>query len=624
MQQSASNFSSHNSSISAKSYLYIWLINKQFFFRKTYEEQKQFTTSIIYNKDRYDIELTAKYTHDDYISSSSITYCDIKFLKRNGIEITHVNGFTHQERSLSNCIREYNKLVDKEFKMSFIFKIKSKYAFDYILNVFDNVVEYVNFDNNRYEIKIQHEDPLITCYYYCFVRFYLETSSMLRQYNLQRTTLSESMKYYLSSSSSWFSNLLENVLSPFTYNFNKNNEMDVVIDLPFLGDNKTDIYDNKIQLEEIYDDFHNIVSAKLSDYIFNKYSIKPLYLNINDSTSYVDNRVNIYCNPFNVLYYHICVINDYVLHKKKELVQNKYVTTNYKLINLLNNNGYDINKFTNNTDITLSTDLLINIATIRYFYNYFNINAILDEHENNYEYELIDCDELIKLFNKINLTLTYDYESFETKIKYIATEITGLGIFEYALYEKYKSVYLFEIIIEQLKSYSKSSNLVIKLLSIYENYKKIDNDDVNELIYNCLTEASKIIINVEDDYLPPVKLLTYIDELNELYAKDYYTIIEITLLYHKLLEALKEFEFNVEYKEMLLQANIADEMATETNSDDEIVIDNENTLLQSENDNHDTFEHINETNIDTSLNNNTLNINTQKTKKYYISSWLGF
>lgn len=623
MQQSASNFSSHNSSISAKSYLYIWLINKQFFFRKTYEEQKQFTTSIIYNKDRYEIELTAKYTHENYISSSSITYCDIKFLKRNGFEITHVDGFTHQERSLSNCIAEYNKLVNKELNMSFIFKIKSKYAFYHLSNVFTDVIKYINFDNNRYEIKIQHENPLITCYYYCFVRFYLETSSMLRQYNLQRKTLTENVKYYLSGSSSWFGSLLETVLSPFTYDFDKNNEMDVVINLPFLGDDEVEIFNNKIQLENVYDDFHNTVSTQLSDYIFNKYSIKPLYLNINDNTSYVDNRVNIYCNPFNVLYYHLCIVNTYLLDRKKELVENKYHITYGKLNMLLHDKGVYLDNFTkcNNNSDNISTDLLINIATIRYFYEYFDVDTILDEHNNNYEYELIDCEELIKLFNKIDLTLSYDYESFETKIRYMVKEITDLGIFEYASYEKYKSVYLFEVIIEQLKSYSKSGNLVAKLLSIYVNYKNLNNDNINELIYDCLTEASRIIVEVEDDFLPPIKLMEYIDELEQKYIEDNYTITEITLLYHKILAVLKAFEFNVEYKEFMLQANIADEIAIETNSDDEIVIDN--ALTQSDSSSSDTFEHINETDIDTALNNNTLNNNVQKNKKYYISSWLG-
>jgi hypothetical protein len=624
--QSSQSYSQHNS------YLYIWLINNQLYYYRLFTKNKkgeQITTTINYNNDTYDIELIPKYTHNDYVNNTIITYCDFKFLSKNGKELLYMDSFTYQECSLGNCIREFNKMENSnDIGLSFTFKIKSKYAFYHISNSFSNVIKYISFDNNRYIIKVQHEDALITCYYYCFVRYYLESSMMLKQYNLQRNSFSEVVKYYFQGSSSLFGRFVETLLNPFMYDYN-NNDLDVEITLKTLGTiNEGNITDNKNELETTYNEFHNSIIKHLADYIFNKNSIRPLYIDDNENCSYVDKRTNIYCNPFNVLYYHLCVINTFILDSKSKIIKSMSSETSKKIYNLINSqlncmNLYDFNtqlyynisagRATNTTE-NISQDTLINLITINYFYKYFDIEEILNEHD-SYEYELVDCNEFIKLFNNINLILSYDYETFDDKISCIANHISELGVFEYSAYEKFKNYYLTGLIIRKINTFPSCNILTEYLLSIYSNYGLYNNED-KSIVNNCITECMRIIMDIEiDNITPPQRIIEILKELSNEYDVGLYEAETINKLYTELYEELKKYEYNTEFREIMEIINLADELNNETE------FEKINNTNNSENKTiNNKLNSISESNIDELIHNR----QRQETQRhYYISSWLG-
>lgn len=632
IHQSSQSQSSHT----PLSYLYIWLINNQLYYYRLFTKdtkEERITTTINYDNNTYEIELIPKYTHDNYVNNTAITYCDFKFLTKNGESLLYMDSFTHQECSLGNCIREFNRMEHTtDIALAFTFKIKSKYAFYHLSNSFSNVIKYISFDNNRYVIKVQHEDALTTCYYYCFVRYYLESSMMLKQYNLQRNSFAELVKYYFQGSSSLFGRFVETLLNPFMYDYNINNELDVEIKLKTLETiNEGNVTDNKIQLESTYDEFHNSIVKHLSDYIFNKNSIRPLYIDVNDSSSYVDTRTNIYCNPFNVLYYHLCVINTFILDSKSNMIENMRDETSKKIYTLINSqangmNLYDFNTqlYYNNTTATTATtstdttdanenisqDTLINLTTISYFYKHFDIEEILNEHD-SYEYELVDCNEFIKLFNKINLTLSYDYETFDAKITYIANQISELGIFEYSAYEKFKNEYLTELIIRKINSFPSCNVLTEYLLAIYNNYGLYDDED-ETIVNNCITECMRIIMDVEtDDITTPQSILEILKELSTEYDEGLYDSKTLNTLYTKLYEELKKYEYNTEFCEIMEIINLVDELNNETE------IEKTNNTNDSDNN---TSNSISESNIDELLHNRQ---HQETQRRYYISSWLG-
>ena len=406
------NININDNSINNQSYLYIWLMDNQLYYHKTFELQDKIIGKIVNGNDKYIIELTPVFTHSKYNANTSISYCDVKFLKKNGSDIQYMDFYMYQERSLSNCLNEYRKFVNNsELDLSFTFKINSQFPnYNQILNNFDNVIKYINYDNDNYIIKIQADTPINTCYYYCFVRFYLESISLLRPYNLQRYTISEFIKYYFYGSDTIMGSLYKTFIKPLTRNFNKLNTLEANITLPLLNKNNVNISsehlkidNNKLELESTYSDFHSTIVNKLSDYIFNKNNINELYLELDNTVSYTDNRANIYCNPFNLLYYHLCVINVYILDNKKDELSNKFNTFKYNLISTLDKFNVDMFTIDEGLEENVNEECdenrnnninLLNLSMVKYCFKYFNMDNILEDCNNSYDCEMEVCSNI--------------------------------------------------------------------------------------------------------------------------------------------------------------------------------------------------------------------------------------
>jgi hypothetical protein len=577
---------------------YIWLINNDIQYYKSNDVLTDFRRYINNNDDIYEIELIPKYTHFNRIEHSDITFCDIKFISKNGIPINN-DTFIQQENSLTTCINEYNKLTNK---IGFSFTIKCIcYRLPYleIKLTFGNVIKYINWDNNCLcTINIEHENPIITAYYYCIIRFYMEINRSIRKYSDINSTLGENVNYYLSNNS-WYCILLKKIYNIITFNKIYKNTLELKI-TNLLLENEN-IIDNKKKLQFVYDEFHPLIKKTLNDYIFNKYSISSLCINMNNELSYIDNRANIYCNPFNLLYYHLSVINIYTLDTKRNQIKETFNYLEQAITNLINKN------------ISRDVKILINIVTIKYFMNYFNLNKLINEYTDDYNYEVISYNKILILFNKLKLILyNFDY-NIEDKIEKLAYEINESEIYSNKLYDKHKIILLFEIIIIKLSEYSKSDKFICYLKEIYKNYNLYKNKKINDIVYVCLLEIESII---NDTYFMPSKnicntikevctiyenieqfgISDNIDELNNLSNELYST-------YEKLLIDLQNFKIDEEFKQMILEYEIIE-------GDNDIFIDN------SVKNNRTVNNEISETNIDTEI--------EKQEKRYYISSWLGF
>jgi hypothetical protein len=267
-----------------------------------------------------------------------------------------------------------------------------------------------------------------------------------------------------------------------------------------------------------------------------------------------------------------------------------------------------------NTTENISQDTLINLITINYFYKYFDIEEILNEHD-SYEYELVDCNEFIKLFNNINLILSYDYETFDDKISCIANHISELGVFEYSAYEKFKNYYLTGLIIRKINTFPSCNILTEYLLSIYSNYGLYNNED-KSIVNNCITECMRIIMDIEiDNITPPQRIIEILKELSNEYDVGLYEAETINKLYTELYEELKKYEYNTEFREIMEIINLADELNNETE------FEKINNTNNSENKTiNNKLNSISESNIDELIHNR----QRQETQRhYYISSWLG-
>jgi hypothetical protein len=577
------------------SHWYIWLINKDIQYHKSINGPlKEFKKYINYNRNKYEIELLPKYTHQEYTSKTDITFCDIKFISKNGKLITECNDdFIHQDKSINICINEYKK-IQNNIEIAFTFKILNGIPINNIESIFSNVLKEIKYENDYYYIKIAHNNPIISCYYYYFMRFHLEVNGIIKNYLSYSGTISELAKYYLTDNNTWYSNLAK-VIYTSMGNRLETDYIEMEIRLPMLEEGS--IIDNKLKLENIYDDLHLIIKETLYDYIFNKRFVRPFYIEANREPILIERRANIYSNPFNLLYYHLCIINIYTLDIKSELVKKRYNGLVFEINKLLLEKDINLQDSISNINNKLSSEVLINISIIRHFIRFFNIDSILEEYD-NCDKEIICCNELLILFNKLQILINSG-NNFESNIADISSEIKNSNLFKNKQYYKHKIILMFEQVIIHLSKYNKSKSLVCSLRKIYENYKLSISPSLNRVIYLCLEEAERIINEIDDDFMAPPYIFDLIKQVCEIYENiDYFDDLQDELydVYTDLLNKLKDFKFDENFKQLLLQYDIID--ALESDSEEVFI----NNLEEEKKDDI---------------------INEKENNYYYISSWLG-
>jgi hypothetical protein len=609
------------------SHWYIWLINKDIQYHKSINgEMTNFRRHITYANNKYEIELLPKYTHHNYMVNTDITFCDIKFLSKNGVQFDNkYDSFTQQSKSLSTCIKECNKLPGS-MSFAFTFRLYNVINAVNVLLAFPDVVEDIYFEDNVYIIRISHENPIITAYYYCFMRFHLENMDTLQKYRIIRTELSEKVKYYLGENNSWYSKIIKGVFNFVNKDNSYKNSLELEITLPLLENGNLD--DNYNRLKDIYKEFYPLVNYTLFDYIFNKYHINQLDINIFDNCKYIDNRANIYCNPFNLLYYHFSIINIYITDYKRDLIALKYNSLYNDIKSLISNNpniiidnlNTDVNTSANN--ISNNQDLLSNIALIKYFMKYFDFDDFVDEYSNEMNEcsnEIIAYNNVLILFNEMKLVLDDINSNFEDKIGELVELINNSDIYKSELYKKTEIALLYDIIIIRLSTYPTSNNLIKFLKKIYKNYNLYYSDELNNIVYICLKEAESIINDIEDVFIPPKNIYDLIKEICDLY--DFINMnninvdnindninaneelyMELEHLYSTLLSRLSDFKIDDTYKQMVLEYELLE--ATEYNDND---INNTNNDINDIKENRAT------------INKNDNTTSTWETIKYYFT-----
>jgi hypothetical protein len=230
------NSNSYLENINKKIYTYIWLDGPNLKYYKSFiEEDDEFICPSIYNNNF--LTLVQKYKHEDYINteyySEELIYCEIKkFDNLNKMECTITNDIVNSLKKIES---------DSGFNISFTININNSNKNIKIPLMFSSIIkDYVQITiNNKFDyiITIEHENPLITCYYYCFIRYYLESNNYIDNYETAKNTINEIYNYRVKNNNSFASKIIKSFLNSYVNN-NTSIELTTTIKAPLIKNKK--------------------------------------------------------------------------------------------------------------------------------------------------------------------------------------------------------------------------------------------------------------------------------------------------------------------------------------------------------------------------------------------------
>lgn len=514
-----------NNFIGYPEYTYIWLYNNEIHSHLSNEPLTEFGKEI----DGFEYTIEPIYKHANFINGP-IYFCQTTITNYDGENVikTVPDKLLLESNSIKECEEALNN-CDQEIKIGFNFivpKIDSK-----LFNKFFGDV--INWDtngnllNDRVMINVKHENPLISCYYYVFIRYFMELSKTIENYKFSKFSMLELMNKFMKPDNLFIdvANLVLNT---------SRNGLGIEITMP----NIKSISDKK-SLSDNYGCYHNslINDKDLVEYIFNKkYDIPILSLSdynkdmtedFKEDTElkYCDYRSNIYTNPFNLLKYHLTIIDLYSTEKKRYQIYELDDITN-KLINQYLGNeeetfgtsSYFEELLDNYSEFTDDNDYE-HLLLISKFYQY-----IMDIKECNYGLLINILTEIKYLFTPLEIT------SSETVIEDIYYLIKS----NFNLIPKiYHYDYYFELITLKVKSLPESEEIMKILKSIYKSRIVIKYLVSEEEIYELCDKIIAIIDNINHNFTFSDELLEIVKELesNILKGRDisnnFKSIIEI-------------------------------------------------------------------------------------------------
>jgi hypothetical protein len=594
--------------------IYIWLINNRIKHHIIFNNeediiQKEFTC--FDDKNIYNYKLKPLHFHNIDNINTNYIYCSVKFINKNGKELNdkNIDSFIEENSNpFEKYLEEYKIYSDNfnnGFNMGFTFKfmnsLDSYYVYD---NYFPKQTKKIDYEHPYYIVKIEDTTPINSCYYYCYMRYYLESNHILSESVNKMNNL---IDYYLGNNN-WYSILFKVFINMFIKKRETNIGLTVNISLPELclpnielqKKECEEIKINKKKLNDIYNyTDESIKEENRVQYFFNRYKVNEIDIDCNNNKYYSDSRFNIYCNPFNILYYNLCVINGYNLELLTDNIKSKYDNIfRYKVDKLISQSTcvdiryLDIYKLVKNKE---SVKLINNLLVIRYFYKYFDILKIIEEKSDIKE-NIEDCMKINKFLVEINGILSGDkHLNNIDKINIIAEKI--LDLLDYDVFKKNELYYIINKIM--IISFNKCENnfdlngFLRLLMNITRN--ELDN---NKYILEILKNLENILNTAEDRFIVPPKLNILFHKLIHYNRSD--KLVKINKIYKSINEILSNFKFDKEYEDMVFEYDMKDA----------IVNDFDSTLKNN------VFE-------DNVIEGNIIENNEIEEPTYYISSWLG-
>lgn len=363
-------------------FIYIWVIENNIYSKySNYILDKD----LVITHKNINLKLKPIFNHKKYIYDSEIIFCLPSLINKN--VSNDYDNFKIIEPWINNLEDfktnyQLTKQLSVNFKIELILnKNVNIKKITKLLDYFDDIINISRTENNTH-IYISYHNPLFLCYYYYFIRHYLEFNNII-----------------LDNSNSYISHIKDLF-------FTKSNKMNLHISFTNLNDN-INILENEYNL---MDSKINTMNIFYKSYI-NKINLKNINeSNISDTNiNYLDTRAYLYTNIFSLINYHLNVLYEYYL----DIYFNKYeILINDFLKLMINEKLYDDNMNIINI-LNSNDDSKTKLLKIRFYYYYIQLlNNSIKETDNKISLQKSNKENIITNYNK----LLYIYECYKDNI----------------------------------------------------------------------------------------------------------------------------------------------------------------------------------------------------------------